>query len=290
MKNIAIICDSSVALTQKQANEMGIYIAPLTIIHSDKEFSDQIDISHEEVSELIRNKVSLKTSQPNLGTMINILNNVKEKDYDHIFVLSLTSSLSGTYASFQYALNEVQLDNLSLIDTQSLAGPVQEAIKHIRFLNENHWEPQAITDYLDNVFFKNTESYVYPENLEQLKQGGRISKPAATLASMLKIKVLLKLSNHGDTIDKFKTTRTEQKLIDEIINDLKKNNINPQEHVLYLPHLEADRVVEELIKQIREKIGDFKFTVTVLPAALSSHAGLHTVALQWALDVDNISL
>ena len=289
MKKLAIVCDSSVALTEKQIKEFNIYIAPLTIVYNNKEYSDQVNITKEEVVELIRKNVPLKTSQPNLGVIIELLQKIKERDYDHIFILSLTSKLSGTYSSFQSGINEIGLGNVSLIDTQTLAGPVQESIKAIHKLNEENKDVFEIENYLNNVFFKDTASYVYPKSLEQLKQGGRISKTAAMMASMLKIKVLLKLDNHGDTIDKFKTARTEAKIVDEIIKDLILNNVNPEEHVIYLPHLEAQHLIPILSEAIKTKLGDIEIIVSELPAALSCHAGVETIAVQWSKSAKNIS-
>ena len=145
----------------------------------------------------------------------------KSKDYDHVFILSLSAALSGTYSTFQHGITEVGMENYSLIDTMTLCGPVQESVKVIRKMNAEGIEPKEIEDYLNNDFFKNTESYIYPLTLEQLKRSGRMSKSAALLASMMKIKPLLKIENQGNSIDKFKTTRTEQKILDEIIKDLK---------------------------------------------------------------------
>ena len=85
MQNIAIICDSSVSFTPEQVKEFDVYIAPLTITHNNVAYIDQVTITQSEVNELLRNKQIVTTSQPNLGTMIDILTEVKEKNYDHTF-------------------------------------------------------------------------------------------------------------------------------------------------------------------------------------------------------------
>lgn len=285
MKKIAILCDSGVTLTEHE----NIYTVPLTIIYKNKEYFDGIDMTQKDISSLLENHADLKTAQPNLGVIINKLEEIKDKDYDHVFVLSLSSPLSGTYQAFQHAIDDVGIQNIDLIDSYTVGGPIEEATKVILKLNEENYSPQQITDYLNEEFFKDTETYVFPESLTQLKKGGRISKPAALLASMLKIKPLLKLYNHGESIDKFKTTRTNIKTIEEIIKDLKSKNINPKEHVLYFPHIDGDDIVNLTIDRIKESLGEFECHVRFLPAALACHTGIKTMAVQWAKKTETIN-
>lgn len=282
MKNIAIVSDSSVALTEEQAKELGVYIAPLSIIYNEKEYLDQIDISQDDVVNLLNGGTLMGTSQPNLGVIINLLEKVKEENYDHVFILSISSALSGTYSTFQHGIDQVGLENYSLIDSMTLCGPVQESVHVIRKMNKEESSPEEIVNYLNNDYFKNTESFVYPLTLEQLKRSGRISKGAGLLASMLKVKPILKIENHGNTIEKFKTTRTEQKVIDEIVKDMKKHNVNPKEHIIYLAHLRREDIFDGLKKTINNELGDFEYKITDLPAAISTHAGVGTIAIQWA--------
>lgn len=282
MKNIAIVSDSSVSLTEKQIKDLGVYIAPLSIIYDNEEYLDQVNITQEKVTQLLNDGVLLGTSQPNLGVIIKLLEKVKAKNYDHVFILSISSALSGTLSSFQSGIEDVGLENYSLIDTMTLCGPVQESVKVILKMNQEGKKPNEIEDYLNNEFFKNTATYVYPQTLEQLKRSGRISKGAGLLASVLRVKPILKLNNHGETIEKFKTTRTEQKVLGELVKDLKHNKVNPEDHVIYLAHLEREDILEELQGKFTEEIGDFEYFVANLPAAIATHAGVGTIAIQWA--------
>lgn len=289
MKKIAFLCDSSVALDPKKAMEEHIYIAPLSIIYDGKEFQDQITISGDDLTELLRENKVVKTSQPNIGIMIEMLEELKNKNYDHIFILSVTSSLSGTWNAFQHALDEVKISNVSLIDTMTLAGPVQEAIKLVKLMNEKNKEPKEIEFFLNNEYFMHTESYLYPDNLDQLKAGGRISAPAAALASMLKVKILLKLANHGKNIDRDATSRTEKKIFTKLVEDLRAINFNGNDHILYFPNLLAEDKVERLVLELEKIFGKFDFIMIPLPAALGTHAGIGTLAIQWCLKAENIN-
>ena len=291
MKKLAFLCDSSIALDPNEAIKKDIYIAPLTITHDHQSFADQIEISGEDVASLLRENKVVGTSQPNIGVIIEILEDIKAKDYDHLFILPVTTHLSGTYNAFRQALLEVEMDNVSLINTYTIAGPVQESIHLIRRMNEQNYTIDEIEDYLVETFFKQTESYLYPDNLDQLKAGGRISKAAATLASMLKVSILLKLENEGERIEKFAVSRTERKLFSQLIDDFKEHGVHPSTHKLYIPHLESEGKARVLLAALRKAYGqDFEAELIDLPAALAVHAGIGTLALQWCLDANHIFL
>ena len=89
----------------------------------DQELFDQVNISTEEVRNILLNDELLSTSQPNIGTLIHIFNEIKEKQYDHIFILPLSHHLSGTFNSFKQAVEQVDLNNYTLIETETLVGP-----------------------------------------------------------------------------------------------------------------------------------------------------------------------
>lgn len=280
MRKIAIVTDSSVSFNEEQLKETGTVTVPLTIIHDGTEYLDEITITKEEVNDLLRDNAVLTTSQPNLGLMIEAFEKIKEEKYDYVFVVPLTHHLSGTHRTFLQALEEVQLDNVTIFESETLIGVIQHAIFLIKKLNDEGKSIEEIEASVNDLFKKN-ESYVIPETLKQLKASGRISKGAATMASLLKIKPILKLENGGTTIDKFATARTDAKAYAIIIEDMIKHGVTPETHELYYAHSEGLHTVEKFHKAVKESIGDIDYSVSVLPAVLATHAGLGTVAIQY---------
>lgn len=281
MKNYAIVCDTSVSLTPEQAAAMNVTITPLTLIHNNKEYLDQVEMGYDAVNDLLRNKEHLQTSQPNLGLLITTFETLKTQNYDHIFVLALTSSLSGTYNSMNQAIQEVGLDNVSLVDTRSLAGAVQHLV---RFVNEQAAANSSVAAILSGIdaMIPKITSFVYPQTLDQLKISGRISKSAATLASLLKVKPILYLKSDLDTIEKFGTARTETKVFDIIIKAMRDENVTPETHVIYYLDNEGEEIVARANTAITEALGTFETHASKLPAVVAAHAGLQTIAIQWA--------
>lgn len=284
MKKYAIVVDSSAALSPQQINDLNVYVAPLSIIYNGQNYVDQVTMTREDVVNALAQHHVLQTSQPNIGTIIGILENLKEDNYDHIFVIALSSSLSGTFSAFNQAVQEVVLDNVTVVDSYSLAGPVQQIIHYIRNAEKNDLPVAEIMTHINRVV-DNTSSYVYPQDLKQLKASGRISSSAATLASLLKIKPLLRLENKGATIEKFATARTEAKIMDTLIADINLHNINALDHVLYVLEFEAKDTADRFENFLSQTYPGIEIHRVALPAAVATHAGLGTIAVQWTVKI-----
>lgn len=284
MKKIAIICDSSVSFTQAEIEAFEVYIAPLTIIHNNTVFIDQVTITENEVNDLLRNHEIVKTSQPNLGTIYELFESVVKKDYDHIFALSIGTALSGTYGSMEMVKQDLNISNMTVINTHSITGPVQQAVHAIRKMNQDGYTIEQIEVYLDH-FFSHQVSYIYPQTLDQVIASGRVSKTAAKVASLLKIKPILYLENKGESIEKLGVARSERRIFMLLVNDLVRHNVMPETHDIYLLHSEGLDTLKRFQAFLIEAIGPFTIKVVHLPAAVATHAGIGTLALQWCYKI-----
>lgn len=280
MRKIAIVTDSSISFNEDKLKNKDINITPLTIIYDDNEYLDGIDITVDEVNDLISQNKVLSTSLPNIGSLADTYTKLNEEGYETIFALPISQHLSGTHQAFVQAVDVAGVDNVIVVDTYTLVSPIQRMIDTIFEMNRNGENNELILEKLQDMINHN-ESYVLPLDLKQLKASGRISPAAATMASLLRIKPILKLANKGETIDKFATSRTEKKAFDIIIKDLEASNVKPETHYLDFLHCEGKERLEECKAYIFEKLGTFESRTSILPSSLTVHAGTGTIAVQW---------
>ena len=99
--NFRIVADSSCDLSDDIKSKIDIGIVPLKIGIDDRTFIDDENLNRQELLREMANSTSvLKTSSPSPGDFI--------KEYekaDNIFVVTLSSQLSGTYNSAMTAKN-----------------------------------------------------------------------------------------------------------------------------------------------------------------------------------------
>ena len=280
MKKIAIVCDSSVSFTKDEVAKYDVYIAPLTITHNNQSYIDQETITKEEVNDLLRQKQIITTSQPNIGRMMDIFEEIKSKDYDYTIVLSIGTALSGSYGAFNHAAQEVELENYTVINTYSITGPVQQGVRAIRKMNKDGASIEEILDYLYYIY-DNQVSYVYPHTLDQVVLSGRMSKAASKIASLLKVKPILHLENKAESIEALGIARTDRRIFKLLVEDFVKHNVSPLTHDLYLLESEGMETLESFRDYLFDKMGEFEYYIINLPAAVATHAGLGTIAIQW---------
>lgn len=284
MKNIAIIADSSISFTEAECKEYEVIIAPLMITHNNKTYVDGVDIDNIMLNNLLRDNQHVTTSQPNIGTIIEILENCKKENYDHIYILSIGTALSGAYGSFSHALNEVDMDNITLINTHSITGPVQQMARLIRKYNEEGKSIEEMTSKIEAIAADQV-SYLFPENLKQVIQSGRVSRASATVANLLRVNVLLALKSKDEAIEKVAIARTRKKIYQAIVDEFVSHNVKPETHDIYLLESEGMERLLEFKEHLTEKLGEFKDHFVNLPAAVATHGGLGCIAIQWSLKI-----
>ena len=280
MKKIAIVCDSSVSFTKEEVDRYDVYIAPLILTHHNRAYVDGIDITNIELNNLLREKVKVTTSQPNIGTIIDILEYIKSKEYDHTYILSVGTSLSGALGGFSHALKNVNLDNCTLVNTYSITGPVQQMVRAIRTMNEEDKSIEEITSVV-NGMVNDQVSYLFPRTLDAVIQSGRVSRASATVASLLKVRVLLFLAIKAEAIEKMTVARSEKKIFQSIIDDFIKHKVSPRTHDIYLLESEGMETLLSFKVHMTEKLGDFKTFFVNLPAAVAVHGGIGCIAVQF---------
>lgn len=279
MLKICIVTDSSVSLFPEEAQKLGIEIAPLSIIVNGKESKDLVEITPNEIIEALRRGDTVTTSQPNIGFLDEMMERLKKENYDHILVFSIASYLSGTYNAFRLAAANHDLKNITIVDSKSAAAALRHVAIAAREMADSGSSVEDILAYADRVF-KASITYIMPDNLEQLRKGGRVKGAVAALSNLLKIKLCVYIDYNVDTIEKFDTNRVETKLYQSVLDDMRKRGFSGKTHKVYLPECDASVRVEAFKQFVLAQEPETEFEVVDLPAGIAAHVGLNALGVQ----------
>lgn len=282
MSKICIIADSSVSLFPEEAKRLGIEIAPLSVMVDGVEYKDFLDIKPHEVIEALNAKKDLKTSQPNLGFLDQLMERLKGENYDHILVFSIASYLSGTFQAFRLAATTHDLQQITFVDSRTAAAPIRHVAIKAREMADKSESVETILAYADRVF-KDSKTYILPDNIDQLVRGGRVKGPVAALINLLKVRLGLYIDYSVNTIEKFDTARTEAKLFSAVVEDMAKRGVSAKTHKVYFPECDASNRVETFKKALEEVIPGCETESIVLPAGIAAHVGLNAFGIQAVL-------
>ena len=93
---IAVVVDTNSGISEQRAKELGIYVISMPFIIDGKEYFEGVDLTDELFYEKLVSNSDIHTSQPSIGSVIEMYDKVL-KNYDYIIHIPMSSSLSKTY-------------------------------------------------------------------------------------------------------------------------------------------------------------------------------------------------
>lgn len=197
------------------------------------------------------------------------------KNGNDIICICLSSALSSSYNNILIAKRSVQEkypdSKITIID--SLTGSLAEgliALKALKLKNEGN-SYEEIVSYIEKYKnYYNIEFFI--DNLNYLIQGGRISKTAATLGQILKVKPLVSVDAFGkvQVVEKIRSTKKiNSTLIERMLSTIDNNDIDSI-GVVHSDNLDGALKLQEEVKKL--KMTD-KYIVTEIGPVIASHIG-----------------
>lgn len=194
-EKIAILVDSGSDIPLSLHEKYNIYQIPLTISFPEGDYLDGETISAQEVYDRLDKDVP-KTSLPSGARILKILEKIRTDGYEKLFVVCISSGLSGTFNVLRLLCEEYEELESFVLDSKNISiGSGMLAIQAAIFLEDGMgWEelknimPQKISR--SKVFF-------CIKTLEYLKRGGRIGKVAAALGSAVSLKPIITCNEEG---------------------------------------------------------------------------------------------
>ena len=263
-----IIADSSCLYTPKEANVKNVEIVPVGVIVNNQVYKDYIEIDSNELLTQLNDGVVPTTSQPNIGDVIDTINNTDEE----ILFMSVGDGLSGTYQNINMAKDMSNNPNkVHIIDTQTLAGAYHYLVDKAVKLKEEGLELEKIIQRLQESI-QHSFSCVIPCDFNFLKRCGRLTPIAANLMGLIKVVPVLTLSEDRKKIEVFTVNRTVKKAIDGVIKHLNEIGVN-EEYMISICHVGVLDKAQEILNTIKNKINDATYEIRELSPSLMLHGG-----------------
>ena len=221
MEKVGIITDSHSGISQRQAEEMGIYVLPMPFYIDGECYFEGVSLTREQLFEKMRAKAKVSTSQPSLASVKEIWDRGLSR-WEQILYMPLSSGLSGSCASAAaMAREERYAGRVFVVDHGRISTPLHRSILDAQELIAEGWDAREIKDLLEASKHE-TVIYLAVDTLDYLHMGGRISKSTAVIGSILNIKPVLKLD--VGLLESYKNCRGSVKarhtMLEALKNDL----------------------------------------------------------------------
>ncbi|ULR41794.1 DegV family protein [Thermus sp. NEB1569] len=268
---VAFVADSTLGLCPEEALKQGIHVVPQQVIWGNRTLRDQLDITDEEVLDLLRRGERLSTSQVALEDLRSTYETLLQT-HERVLSVHVSGHLSGTVATAMAVAREFG-ERVKVLDSWSLNGGLPLVLEEARrlLIRGVAWEhlEEAVAPYRERV-----RGYVLPETLIYLHRSGRISGLQRFMGGLLSILPVLEVKGGrvlaGPRVRGFKEGL--RRLVELFRRDF------PDGGLVYLAHAGNPEGARTLGEALRAEGVEVLGTLRA-GAAVSVHAGPGTVAL-----------
>ncbi len=263
-----IVADSSCDLNEDLASKLNVSLVPFKIDVDEETFIDDLDLDTSDLIRAMKNSPNpIRTSCPSPG---DFAHSYRESEVDNVFVVTISSKLSGTYNSAILAKNMIEEENentfIHVFDSKSASiGETLIAIK-IQELVEKKFSKLEIVEKVE-TYINEMKTYFVLESLDNLIKNGRISKTKGLIANVLNLKPIMG-SNNGE-IELVENNRGTKKAFRRLVEIIGEKGEKLEEKILAISHANALERAEGLKAEI-EKRYNFKKIILVKQAGLST--------------------
>lgn len=285
---IAVVTDSTAYLTAKEVAENHIHVVPIPLMIDGQSFREGVDITTAEFYQKLAASESFPTtSQPPLGELMTLYQDLADQGFDAVISIHLTGAISGLMSTVSQ-LAEQMKDVIKIVPFDShltvkmmgdLAIEAAQLIKAGDDLDTVLTKLTAYRETFNNVFVV--------DDLQNLVRGGRLSNASAFVGSILKIKPLLTMHTKNYAIEAFEKVRSMKKAklrCEQIFDaDLAKLDYPVRAMVI---HANAETAGREWMAKLQEDHPEITFELTYFGPVIGTHLGQGALALAWMQDTE----
>lgn len=187
-----IVVDSCCDLTDEMKGWDNLTVIPMTLQIADYVIPDDTNFNQDDfIKRMLESDVLAQSACPSPQAFADACNG----DYENIFIITITSRLSGSYNS---AIQGVQMykeehsDNKNIYVFNSLATAGKESLiaMEIKKLADNGRNFDEIVEHINDFINNRSQLYFCLETFDILKGNGRLFNLAANVIEALKVKII----------------------------------------------------------------------------------------------------
>ncbi|WP_226037683.1 DegV family protein [Aquibacillus saliphilus] len=276
---VQIITDSACDLSENYYHDYNIEMASLTVQLDNKNYEDVKTISAKTIYDAMREGKAPKTSQVSPQAFKEVFEKFAKKNQPCL-CLSLSSELSGTYQSAKLAEQELLEEypdwNLKVIDTKCASLGFGLVVLRAAQLAQEGATIDEIAE-VSTYQSEHMEHIFTVDDLEYLYRGGRVSKTAAFVGTLLKIKPLLHVD--GGKLIPLEKIRGSKKVLKRMIELMEERGHDLANQPIGISHGDDLETATQLAEMIKDRFNTEDIHIQMVGSSIGSHAGPGTISL-----------
>lgn len=279
MRDYIITVNSTVDTGKEWLEERNVPVIPLKYTIDGQEYTDMYGLSDKEFFQKLREGKMSVTSQINPEEAKEMLEPYV-KEGKNVLHLAFSSALSGTCNSMKIAAEELQEEypEAKVIVVDTLCACMGEAMLLYYALKQKEagktieevaqWAEENKLHVCHNVTV---------DDLFHLHRGGRVSKTAAVLGTMVKVKPIIHMDDNG-ALQVIGKERGRKKSLHKIVDMAVERSEGWDNEIIMITHGDCLEDAEYVAKLVREKMGIENVFIHNIGTVIGSHTGPGVVA------------
>jgi len=288
---IALVVDSACDLPQELMDQFQIHSLPLTVMVNQSSYLDKLTLSPQSLYSYVQDgEFALSTSMPNIALIENMYRRLLEH-YEEVVVLHVSAQLSGTYNASMQIAKRIDPERIHVFDSKTLSGAYGLLVYNLASFITNELPTlkgdrlQLIKEKLDQLISRG-EILVAVPSLKSMVRSGRVSETKGLIASLLKIKPLVSVDEHGSS-KLLKPSFLSNSNIPKLLKQIKAIHLrNPIEEYVLL-YTDDQSELAYLEKQMVQITGIKPSYITTVSTVIGIHAGSGAYSIAMILREEN---
>ncbi|MEG0972457.1 MAG: DegV family protein [Lachnospiraceae bacterium] len=283
MRDYFITTDSTTDLPDSyyQENQLELMYLSYTVDGITYEGEHQLDV-HEFYDKMRAGSLPT-TAQVNPETAKDTFQKIIRNTDADILHIAFSSGLSGSYNSVRIAAEELMEKDPEhrIIVIDSLCASLGEGLllhKAIQ-LKKNGATLDETANWVEENKLHLVHNFTV-DDLYNLYRGGRVSKTAAILGTMVNIKPILHVDNEGHLVPVSKVRGRKKSLL-TLIDSMERQmgSYRSQNDIVFISHGDCKEEAEFVASQVKERFGIDQFIIHSVGPTIGTHSGPGTMAL-----------
>jgi len=268
---IRIITDSAVDMPLEERKDLGIHVAPLSIMFPAGEVSSE-DLTPDEFYERLRlmEPDIPTTSMPSPGYFATLFEDVIQKGEEPV-AIHISSGLSGTIEASRQGAQQADLD-VTIVDTMTLSGGQRFQVLAAALAAQRGFSKDEMIERLARIR-ESTEVVYTLETLTYLQHGGRIGRVSGLLASILDIKPVIKVDQADGKYTTAAKARSISRAIDALVDYLEERFGAKTPLWISVLHGQLLNQAEHLASRLKESLTIERSEILRISPVLGVHTG-----------------
>lgn len=282
MAKIAIITDSNSGITQKQGEELGIYVLPMPFTINEETYFEDINLEAEKFYQEQTAGSDILTSQPSPETVMGLWDKLLNEGYEEIVHIPMSSGLSGSCQSALMLAQDYD-GKVQVVNNQRISVTQRQSAMDAKALAENGYHADEIREKLEEDKF-NSSIYIMLDTLYYLKKGGRITPAAAALGTILRLKPVLQIQ--GEKLDAYAKARTTEQGKSIMVKAIKSDMENRFDGLtdgtgyhIAMAHTQNPEAAEAWREEVLKEFPAAEIYMDRLPLSIACHIGPGALAI-----------